>query len=102
MLQAALELETHYSYVSYLASTAHCYKFKQLLWNGTAPLPHWLPAAQGNFTAPRTSANFDSEDSEERTEIPHTARATSSSSTAENSTVTQALAQALLLFTKKN
>ena len=102
MLQASVELETHFSFVSYLAATSHCYRFKQLLWNGTAPLPFWLPAAQGNFTAPRTSANFDSEDSDEKTEVPHTARGTASSSTGEHSAVTQALAQALLLLTKKN
>jgi hypothetical protein len=103
MLQAALEMQSHYSYVSYLDATASYFRFKQLVWNGTAPAPHWLPAAQGNFnfTSARTSATLDSEDSEERTE-PHVTRGTASSSSTSADTVTQALAAAVLLLTKKN
>jgi hypothetical protein len=101
MMQAALELQTHFSYISYLDATANYFKFKQLIWDGTAPPPHWLPAAQGNFnfTSARTSATLDSEDSDEKTE-PHVTRGTASSSTSSD-TVTQALAQALLVLTSK-
>jgi len=104
MMQSALELQTHFSFISYQDATATFFKFKQLLWDGTAPPPFWLPAAQGNFnfTTARASATLDSEDSEERTETQHTARATAASSSTSADTVTQALAQALLVLTKKN
>jgi hypothetical protein len=102
MMQAALELTTHFSYISYQDATANYFKFKQLLWDGTAPPPHWLPAAQGNFnfTSARTSATLESEDSDERTE-PHVTRGTAASSSTSADTVTQALAQALLVLTNK-
>jgi hypothetical protein len=101
-LQSALELLPHFSYVSYMAATATCFRFKQLIWNGKAPLPHWLPAAQGNFGT-GTAATGDSDDSEDRTDAQLQTRTagTSSSSTADNSTVMQALAKAVLLLTKE-
>ena len=96
MLQSALELEPHFSYVSYLAATSEYYRFKQLLWDGRSPAPHWLPAAQGNFGTAGTS----SDDSEE---LPVTRKKTSkaTSSNEDSNTVQLALATALLVLTKK-
>jgi len=107
MLEGALEIETHWTYDSWCTRTADYYKFKCLLWNGLPPLPHWLPAAQGDFrtvTAKTpTSTSEDSDDAPPTRTAKKTTRATSSSTTAneDSNLVQQALAQALLALTAK-
>jgi hypothetical protein len=51
-LQAALEFEAPFNYSTWKAMTVDYFCFKQLVWDGSTPIPHWLSAAQGDFGAP--------------------------------------------------
>jgi hypothetical protein len=100
MVQSALMLEANWSYADWLLATADYFRFKNLVWSGLPPAPHWLPAAQGDFTFGKTASN--SEDSDEVvTTRKKTSTSRATSSTDDANTVQLALATALLVLTTK-
>jgi len=107
-LQAAVELEVPFNYRTWKEMTVNYFTFKQLVWDGTSPVPYWLSAAQGHFGDSATSAaTAPAEDSDENSKNykdfkGKTSKAqTSSASSSTSSLVEQALAKALLVLTEK-
>jgi hypothetical protein len=105
-LQAAVELEVPFNYLTWKQMTSEYFVFKQLVWDGATPVPYWLSAAQGHFgdsaTSAATTPAEDSDENSKNFKTGKTARAqTSTASSSTSSLVEQALAKALLVLTEK-
>ena len=102
-LQAALELEAPFNYNVWKTMTVDYFCFKQLVWDGAAPIPRWLFAAQGDFgdfhSSSGTTPAEDSEETGTKT-VKQGKTATSTSSSSTSNLVEQALAKARLVLTK--